>query len=351
MSGKIDKNSTISDLGEFGLINHLTKELKPRHTETIKSIGDDAAVLCYKDKHIVVTTDLLIEGIHFDLMYTPLKHLGYKSVIVNLSDIYAMNARPKQITVSIAISSKISLKAVEELYEGINLACKTYNIDLIGGDTSSSITGMVISVTAIGEVEIDQVVYRNTAKPNDLICVSGELGGAYAGLQLLEREKMIFEKGSGIQPKLADYNYILEKQLKPEARKDIIDLFQTLDIKPSSMIDISDGLSSDILHICTKSGVGCKIFEDKIPVHNQTIKLSEELNISYGTMALNGGEDYELLFTIPLNNYEKIKDTPGIFLLGHINKIYSGKKIITVSGEELDLTAQGWNTLSEDLHE
>jgi len=345
MSGKLDKKSGISDLGEFGLIDHLTKNLKPRHIETIKSIGDDGAVLSYKDKQIVITTDLLIEGIHFDLMYTPLKHLGYKSVIVNLSDIYAMNARPKQITVSIAISRKISLKAVEELYEGINLACKNYDIDLIGGDTSSSITGMVISVTAIGEVEADQVVYRDTAKPNDLICVSGNLGGAYAGLQLLEREKAVFENGSGTQPKLDDYSYILEKQLKPEARKDIIDLFQSLDIKPSSMIDISDGLSSDILHICTKSAVGCKIFEDKIPVHDQTIKLSEELNISAGTMALNGGEDYELLFTIHLNNYEKIKDTEGIFLIGHINKIYSGRKIITTKAEELDLSAQGWNTM------
>ena len=347
MANNDEHRDKISDIGEFGLIKHLTSEIDIKHPSTIKSIGDDAAVLNYNNKNIVVTTDLLVEGIHFDLIYTPVKHLGYKSVIVNLSDVYAMNAIPKQITVSLAVSKKISLEIIEELYEGIKLACDIYDIDLIGGDTSSSITGMLISITAIGEAEADKITYRNTAQKNDLICVSGDLGGAYAGLQLLEREKAVFETGSGLQPDLAKYNYILEKQLKPEARKDIIDLFSTLDIKPTSMIDISDGVSSDILHICVASGVGCKLFEDKIPIHDQTISFAEEININPNILALNGGEDYELLFTISLDEYEKIKDSQDIHVIGHIGDISSGRKLITTDSAELDLSAQGWNTFKE----
>ncbi|MFC2117470.1 thiamine-phosphate kinase [Bacteroidota bacterium] len=344
MAKNSEHTDKISDIGEFGLIKHITSDLETRHSSTIKSVGDDAAVLNFNNKHIVVTTDLLVEGIHFDLIYTPLKHLGYKSVIVNLSDVYAMNATPKQITVSLAVSNKISLKIIEELYEGIKLACDLYNIDLIGGDTSSSVTGMLISVTAIGEADADKIVYRNTAKHNDLVCVSGNLGGAYAGLQLLEREKAVFGSAPGIQPDLGKYSYILEKQLKPEARKDIIDLFKRINIKPTSMIDISDGISSDISHICTASGVGCKLFEDKIPIHDQTISFAEEINLNPSILALNGGEDYELLFTVSLDEYEKIKDSQGIHVIGHISKISSGRKIITREGTETDLYAQGWNT-------
>lgn len=347
MEKKRNEELKIADLGEFGLINHLTSGLSIKNPQTIQSIGDDAAVLNYENKHIILTTDMLIEGVHFNLVYTPLKHLGYKSVVVNLSDIYAMNAIPKQITVSFAISNKISLTAIEELYEGIKLACDYYNIDLVGGDTSSSLTGMIISVTAIGEAKKEDIIFRKNAGINDLICVTGDLGGAFAGLQLLEREKKVFESGEGIQPDLKGYSYILEKQLKPEARKDIIELFKNKEIQPASMIDISDGLSSDILHICDSSGVGCKIFEEKIPIHNETNKFAEEININPVNLALNGGEDYELLFTVPTDQYEKIKDISEINVIGLINKKSSGRYLITSDGKKMELCPQGWNPLRD----
>jgi len=292
----------ISELGEFGLIAHLTDSVKIKNSSTLKGIGDDAAVLDYNGKNILVTTDLLVEGIHFNLIYTPLKHLGYKSVVVNLSDICAMNGIPRQITVSIAISSKFSVEALEELYKGITLACEHYGVDLVGGDTSSSLTGLLISVTAVGEVQQNDIVYRNGAKENDLICVSGDLGGAYMGLQLLEREKKNFSETSQIQPDLARYDYILERQLKPEARTDIIQKLKKTGIKPTSMIDISDGLSSELLHICKNSKTGCRIYSQKIPIDIATCNMANEFNISPETAALNGGEDYELLFTVSLND-------------------------------------------------
>ncbi|MCK5822950.1 MAG: thiamine-phosphate kinase, partial [Bacteroidales bacterium] len=295
---KENKIHTISELGEFGLINHLTKDIEIKNKSTLKGIGDDAAVLDYQNKKIVVTTDLLVEGIHFDLTYTPLKHLGYKAAVVNFSDVYAMNAQPKQITLAIALSSKFSLKAVEELYSGIRLACENYDVDFVGGDTSSSLTGLTLSITAIGECENDNVVYRDTAKLNDIVCVSGDLGGAYMGLQLLEREKQVFKTDPNFKPELNKYDYILERQLKPEARRDIIKLLKENNICPTSMIDISDGLSSEVLHICKDSKVGCSIYEEKIPINQQTKDMAHELNINPVVCALNGGEDYELLFTV-----------------------------------------------------
>ena len=342
-----EKTHTISELGEFGLINHLTKDIKIKNKSTLKGVGDDAAVLDYKNKKIVVTTDLLVEGIHFDLTYTPLKHLGYKAAVVNFSDVYAMNAQPKQITVAIALSSKFSLEAVEELYSGIHLACENYDVDFVGGDTSSSITGLTLSITAIGECDNDNVVYRDTAKVNDIICVSGDLGGAYMGLQLLEREKQVFKIDPNFQPDFAKYDYILERQLKPEARKDIIKLLKDNSIKPTSMIDISDGLSSDILHICKNSKVGCLIYEEKIPLNQQTIDMAHELNINPAVCALNGGEDYELLFTASLNDYETIKILSNISVIGHITDESEGKNLVTADNKHIPLTAQGWNAMEE----
>ncbi len=343
-------STRISELGEFGLIEHLTRDISLKNSSTIKGVGDDAAVLNYKDKHIIVTTDLLIEGIHFDLIYTPLKHLGYKSVVVNISDVYAMNAYPKQITVSIAVSQKLSLAAIDELYSGIYLACEKYNVDLIGGDTSSSITGLTISITAIGEACKKDIVYRNTAKKNDLLCVSGDLGAAYVGLQLLEREKEVFKTNPEMQPDFAGHDYILERQLKPEARKDIIQLFKELKIKPTSMIDISDGLSSEILHICKDSKVGCKLFEDKIPVAQTTITMAEEFNLQPTICALNGGEDYELLFTISLKDFAQIKSSfieNNISIIGHITDESQGINLITSDGNSIPLTAQGWDAMGK----
>jgi len=345
MKDQKKKNNTIAELGEFGLINHLTSELIVKNSETIHSIGDDAAVLNFRGDNILITTDLLIEGIHFDLVYTPLKHLGYKSVVVNLSDIYAMNAIPKQITYSFAISNKISLSATEELYEGVKLACDNYQVDLVGGDTSSSLTGMLLSITAIGKAKSEEIVYRKNAKKGDLICVTGDLGGAFAGLQLLEREKKVFESGPGLQPVLNNYSNILEKQLKPEARKEIIELFGNQNILPGSMIDISDGLSSDLLHICDASDVGCKIFEDKIPIHNETINFAEEININPLNLALNGGEDYELLFTVSPDLNEQINAIPDISIIGKIENKSEGRFLVSKGGSSMELNPKGWNPL------
>lgn len=347
MSDKKQKLREISELGEFGLIDHITKDIKINHKNTIKGVGDDAAVIEYGDIYAIITTDLLVEGIHFNLIYTPLKHLGYKAVIVNLSDIYAMNATPKQITVSIAISKKFAVEHIEQIYEGIKLACEQYKVDLIGGDTSSSLTGLAISITAIGEARKEEITYRNTANKNDIVCVTGNLGSAYMGLQLLEREKEIFKTYPGFNPSLEGYDYILQRQLKPEARKDVIKILRELNVKPTSMIDISDGLSSEILHICKKSDVGCKIFQDKIPIDLNTEKMAEEFNIDPLTAALNGGEDYELLFTIDINDLEKIKDQSMIHPIGHITDQKHGAVLITNSGQSIALQAQGWNQMKE----
>jgi thiamine-monophosphate kinase len=335
------KQTPLSELGEFGLINRLTEKIQIKNTSTLAG----AAVLNYPDKKIVVTTDLLTEGIHFNLMYVPLKHLGYKAVIVNLSDVYAMNATPRQITVSIAISSKFSLEAIEELYSGIHLACEKYGVDLVGGDTTSSLTGLTISVTAIGEANEEELVYRSGARVNDLLCVSGDLGGAYMGLQLLERENEVFKINPTTQPHFEGYDYILERQLKPEARGDIKELFSTLKIKPTSMIDISDGLSSEILHLCKASKVGCKLFEEKVPLDRQTKQFAEELNINPLVAALNGGEDYELLFTVPIDSYDLIKKEFDITVIGHITAESEGANLITTGGSVIPLQAQGWNPL------
>lgn len=339
------KHVKLTDLGEFGLIRRLTEKIELKNDSSILGVGDDAAVLNYTDKRIVVTTDLLTEGIHFNLMYTPLKHLGYKAVVVNLSDVYAMNATPKQITVSIAISSKFSLEAIDELYSGIHLACEKYGVDLVGGDTTTSLTGLTISITAIGEAAEDELVYRSGAKVNDLVCVTGDLGGAYMGLQLLERENEVYKVNPNQQPQLEGYGYILERQLKPEARRDIREILQTLKIKPTSMIDISDGLSSEVLHICKASNVGCNIYEDKIPLDRQTKDFAGELNINPLVAALNGGEDYELLFTVPLENYNTIKKEFDITVIGHITEAKEGANLITSGGSVIPLRAQGWNPL------
>lgn len=339
------KQTPLSELGEFGLIERLTEKVQLKNTSTLKGVGDDAAVLNYPDKKIVVTTDLLTEGIHFNLMYVPLKHLGYKAVVVNLSDVFAMNATPKQITVSIAISSKFSLEAVEELYSGIHLACEKYGIDLIGGDTTSSLTGLTISVTAIGEATDDELTYRSGAQVNDLLCVSGDLGGAYMGLQLLERENEVYKINPNQQPQFDGYDYILGRQLKPEARGDIRELLKTLNIKPTSMIDISDGLSSEALHLCKASKVGCSIYEEKVPLDSQTKAFAEELSINPLVAALNGGEDYELLFTVPLASFDVLKKEFDITIIGHITPESEGANLITTGGSVIPLQAQGWNPL------
>lgn len=340
-----NQKKDIETLGEFGLIEHLTKDIELVHKSSLKGVGDDAALLDYAGKQTVVTTDLLLQGIHFDLVYTPLKHLGYKAVVVNLSDVYAMNATPKQIMVSLGVSSKFKLEQIEELYQGIYLACKKYNVDLVGGDTSASLTGLTISITAIGEVENNKIVYRNGAKPNDLICVSGDLGAAYMGLQLLEREKKVHEKNQKIQPDFSGHDYILERQLKPEARKDVIEFLNKINVKPTSMIDVSDGLSSEILHLCNQSKTGCRIYENKIPIDTATALMSEEMNINPLVSALSGGEDYELLFTISQNDYEKfnVETDIKIYTIGHITEESKGKYLVTNSGQEIEIFAQGWN--------
>ncbi|MBK9731888.1 MAG: thiamine-phosphate kinase [Chitinophagaceae bacterium] len=341
-----EERTEISELGEFGLIRYLTKNIELVNESSKIGVGDDAAVIEFEaGKQTVVTTDLLIEGIHFDLMYVPIKHLGFKSVIVNLSDIYAMNAMPKQITVSLAISNRFSLEAVNDLYEGIYFACEKYGVDLVGGDTTSSLKGLVISITAIGEINADDIVLRSGASENDLLCVTGDLGAAYVGLQLLEREKRVYLESPEVKPDLENQTYIVGRQLKPEARKDIIELFQSLEIKPTSMIDISDGLSSEILHLCESSEVGCKLYEEKIPIAEETYNMALKFNLDPTTCALSGGEDYELLFTIAPEDFEKVKNNPDISVIGHMTAKDKGAVLITKGNNVHPLKAQGWNAL------
>lgn len=335
----------IEQLGEFGLIDHLTKHIQIKHTSSLKGIGDDAAVLSFGNKKTLVSTDLLLEGIHFDLSYTPLKHLGYKAIQVNLSDIYAMNGNASQVTVSIGISSKFPLEAVEELYQGITIACEKYGVDLVGGDTSSSKQGLVISVTSIGSVDEADICYRDGAQEGDLICVSGDLGGAYMGLQLLEREKAVFLENPQIQPDLEGKDYIVERQLKPEARKDIVEALKALKIKPTSMIDISDGLASEILHICKQSGKGCNLYEEKIPIDPMTYDTARDFGLDPTVCALSGGEDYELLFTIKQADYDKIKNNHDVSVIGHITEASAGCHLVSKSGNVHAIKAQGWNSL------
>jgi thiamine-monophosphate kinase len=333
----------LSELGEFGLIKQLTKHFTNNNASTVKGVGDDAAVIEQTEKLSLVSTDMLVEGVHFDLTYTPLKHLGYKAVVVNLSDIYAMNGSPKQITVSLAISNRFSVEAVEELYAGILLACEKYNVDLVGGDTTSSRSGLVISITAIGEVEKNKVVYRSTAQETNLLCVSGDLGGAYMGLQILEREKAVFKENPKIQPDLEGKDYILERQLKPEARRDVVQLLADLQIVPTAMIDISDGLASEILHLCDQSHLGCELYEEKIPIDSQTYDTAREFDLDPTLCALSGGEDYELLFTLQLSDYDKVKNLPDVTVIGHMTNTAKGVNLITKSGSSHPITAQGWN--------
>src|ERR1700748_1059191 len=342
------EKTNIENLGEFGLIDHLTKNIKLVQKSSVKGVGDDAAVLDFAGKKVLVSTEILLEGIHFDLAYTPLKHLGYKSVQVNLSDIYAMNGMATQVTVSIGLSSKFPLEAVEELYEGIYLACEKYNVDLVGGDTTSSKQGLVISVTSIGYAYEKDITYRNTAKEGDLICVSGDLGGAYVGLQLLEREKQVYIENPNIQPDLEGKDYIIERQLKPEARKDIVELLHDIGIKPTAMIDISDGLASEILHICKQSNKGCNLYEDKIPLDPMTYETAREFNLDPTVCALSGGEDYELLFTVSQADYDKIKFKMDISIIGYITDATAGCNLVTKSGNLHPLKAQGWNAFPAD---
>jgi len=339
--------TALSELGEFALIERLTSNVPIYHKSTIKGVGDDAAVLQYGDTFQVMTTDMLMEGIHFNLVYTPMKHLGYKAAIANFSDVYAMNAFPRQLVVSIAVSQKFSVQALDEFYGGLRLACEEYQVDLVGGDTSASMTGFAISITVIGEAEKEHITYRSTAKENDLICVTGDLGAAYLGLQVLERENKIFAETKGGQPKLDDYNYVLQRQLKPEARKEIIDFFRKNDIIPTSMIDISDGLSSEILHICSQSETGCHIYHQKIPIHDQTRSVAREFNMEPLICALNGGEDYELLFTVPLEQYNIILSRSDISIIGHISHKSEGCHLITELNQQIPIVAQGWNAYRE----
>jgi len=337
----------LSELGEFGLIDLLTSKISLMNKSSVYGVGDDAAVIDNKSKLTLVSTDLLVEGVHFDLSYTPLKHLGYKAAVANISDIVAMNGLAKQLLVGLSVSNRFPVEALEEFYAGIRQACKVYHVDLVGGDTTSSVSGMFLSVTVIGEAEHGQVVYRNTAKENDLICVSGDLGSAYMGLLLLEREKAAFQGDPNMQPDLEGYDYILERQLKPEPRTDIIRLFREMKTKPTAMIDISDGLGSEILHICKSSGMGCRIYEEKIPIDPVTVNMAGVFNIGPTTAALNGGEDYELLFTIDQNDYEKIQQIPGITVIGHITDASQGAQLVASDGALVEITAQGWNALRE----
>ncbi|MBO4802901.1 MAG: thiamine-phosphate kinase [Bacteroidaceae bacterium] len=348
----------IAELGEFGLIRHLTKDIEIKNAETHKGVGDDCAVLEYPaGRQVLVTTDLLMEGVHFDLQYMPMKHLGYKSAMVNLSDIYAMNGRPRQMTVSLAVSKRFSVEDLEQFYAGLRLACDAHGCDIVGGDTTSSLTGLAISITCIGDAEAGKVVYRNGAQPNDLICVSGDLGAAYMGLQLLEREKAVYNeqvreaqrRGENpdslppFEPEFTGREYLLERQLKPEARKDIIEALAAADILPTSMMDISDGLSSELKHICTQSHTGCRIYEDRLPLDYQTAAMAEELNMNVITCALNGGEDYELLFTVPLTMHDRVIAIPGVKVIGHITKPELGLQLVCRDGVEMELKAQGWD--------
>lgn len=341
--------SEISQLGEFGLIDHLTENLPVNNKSTLKGVGDDAAVMHYEsERDVLVTTDLLLENVHFDLTYVPLKHLGYKSAIVNFSDIYAMNGTPRQITVSLGISSRFTLEHIEELYAGIRHACERYGVDLVGGDTSASNQGLVISITCLGDALRDDIVYRDGAKPTDLICVSGDLGAAYMGLQLLEREKAASVGMKDFEPDFAGKEYLVERQLKPEARRDIIAALAAAGIKPTSMMDISDGLSSELLHICNASKVGCRVYEDRIPIDYQTAVMAEELNMNLVTAALNGGEDYELLFTVPLSKHADVEKIDGVKVIGYVTEQSQGCALITRDDTEIPLKAQGWNPLAAE---
>ncbi len=343
-----NSKTKLSELGEFGLIDHLTQHFKIKHTtSTLKSIGDDAAVLKH-EKEIVVTTDLLVEGVHFDLAYMPLKHLGYKAVMVNLSDVYAMNAQAKQITVSIACSNRFTVEALEELYAGISAACEVYNVDVVGGDTTSSVKGMQISITAIGESSKENITYRNGAKPNDLLVVSGDLGGAFLGLKILEREKEVFKVNPNAQPDLSEYTYLVQRQLKPEARKDIVELLAALDVKPTAMIDISDGLSSEMMHLCKNSKVGANLFEDKLPLDPKVISTCEEFKLDSTTVVLNGGEDYELLFTIDQNDFDKIKANPHLSVIGHMCDASDGIHLISQMNTKIPMKARGWSAIEDE---
>lgn len=347
LEDKNQERTSLSSLGEFKLIGHLTKDIEAKQPTTLKGIGDDGAVLNFKDKRTVVSTDMLVEGVHFDLAYMPLKHLGYKAVVVNLSDICAMNAKPTQITVSIAVSNRFPLEALEELYSGIRHAARIYDVDIVGGDTTSSQKGMILSITAIGESEEDDITYRVGANPTDLLVMSGDVGAAYMGLQVLEREKQVFEVNPNNQPDLEAYDYLIERQLKPEARKDVKDLLKALEIKPTAMIDISDGLSSEILHICKQSNVGCNLYENKIPLDPQLISVCEEFNLDSTTVALNGGEDYELLFTIRMEDFEKIKANPNFSIIGHMTQESEGVHLITRADTKIPLKARGWDAVDE----
>ncbi len=342
-----ESKTNLSELGEFGLIDHLTKNFRPKLESTVKAIGDDAAVLNFKDKETLISTDFLIEGVHFDLSYMPLKHLGYKAIMVNLSDIYAMNGTASQVTVSIAVSNRFPVEALEELYAGIHLASKIYNVDVVGGDTTSSTSGLLISVTAVGYAEKDEVVYRSGAKPNDLLVLTGDLGAAYMGLQVLEREKEVFKANPNSQPDLDQYTYLIERQLKPEARKDIPPLLKALEVKPTSMIDISDGLSSEIIHLCKSSKTGVNLFEEKIPLDPAVISVCEEFELDSTTIALSGGEDYELLFTISQDDYDKIKANPHLTVIGHVTEEKEGMHLITRANQKLPLIARGWNSMDK----
>ena len=345
---KSPQRTSIAQLGEFGLITHLTKNFEINQPSTLKGIGDDAAVLDFKDKKVVVSTDLLIEGVHFDLSYMPLKHLGYKAVVVNVSDICAMNAKATQITVSVAVSNRFPLEALEELFAGITLAANEYKVDVIGGDTTSSQKGLIISITALGEADENEIAFRNGAKANDLLVVTGDLGAAYMGLQVLEREKQVFQVNPNSQPDLDAYTYLIERQLKPEARKDVRTLLHALEIKPTSMIDISDGLSSEIIHICKQSGIGCNLYEDKLPIDPQFINACEEFDIDSTTVAINGGEDYELLFTIDMGDFEKVKGNPNFTIIGHMVQESEGIHLITRADTKIPLKARGWDAISEE---
>ena len=347
LENKNSSKTKISSLGEFALIDHLTKTFDLTQKSSVLGIGDDAAVLDLSNGQTVVSTDLLIEGVHFDLSYMPLKHLGYKAVMVNLSDIYAMNAQPTQITISLAVSNRFTLEALEELYAGILLGCKNHKVDLVGGDTTSSTSGLTLSVTAIGSVNEEKITRRSGAKENDLLVVSGDLGGAYSGLQILEREKAVFKVNPNNQPDLSSYAYSIERQLKPEARKDVIELLKELDVTPSSMIDISDGLSSEILHLSKASQVGFHLFEDKLPIDPEVIKICEEFKLNTTTAVLNGGEDYELLFTVAQKEFDKVKNHPLLSIIGHACDFRGGCQLINGLGQQIELTAQGWQSFDE----
>ena len=343
-----EKETEISTLGEFGLIDRITESFKLNNESSIVGVGDDAAVLDYKNKKTLVTTDLLLEGIHFDLRYVALKHIGYKAAVVNFSDIYAMNGRPKQITVSLGISKRFTIEHIEQIYEGIKVACEHYGVDLVGGDTSASVTGLIISITCIGEGEDGKIVYRNGAKDTDLICVSGDLGAAYMGLQLLERElKVSRDVGEGFEPAFQGREYLLERQLKPEARRDVIEELAEMGVTPTAMMDVSDGLSSELMHICKHSGTGCRIYEDRIPIDYQTAIMAEEFNMNLVTAALNGGEDYELLFTVPLVDHEKVAAMKSAKIIGRITKPELGCYMVTRDDNEIELQAQGWNAFAQ----